>query len=70
MVAKEVSSMSSAAEPHPVGLAILSLMALGSLVLAVRAFGVVGVLRFVLAIAFLGVWIAFRSLGAITGTRR
>ena len=62
--------MSSAAEPHPVGLAILALMALGSLVLAVRAFGVAGVLRFVLAFVFLGVWIAFQSLGAVTGSRR
>ena len=61
---------SSPAEPHPVGLAILALMALGSLILAVRAFGVAGVIRFVLAFVFLGVWIAFRSLGAVTGARR
>ena len=61
---------SSPSDPHPVGLAILALMAVLCLWAAVRAFGVGGVLRFLLAIVFLGVWIAFRSLGAITGSRR
>ena len=62
--------MDPAAEPHPVGLVILGLMALGTLWVSVRKFGVAGVLRFVLAIVFFGVWIAFRSLGAISGSRR
>ena len=60
---------SSPAEPHPVGLAILGLMAVVTLWVSLRAFGVGGVLRFVFAIVFLGFWIAFRSLGAITGSR-
>ena len=46
---------SSPAEPHPVGLAILGLMAVVTLWAAVRAFGVGGVLKFLGAVVFLGV---------------